>query len=143
MFKPVNDLPKIEGLPSELTLINGGTYSLLLNDIISDEETPDSLLNISFSVTPDSVLFDYKKKTGVLTLFVYGSFTGEASLSVTIIDEAGGSCSESIALQVVIDPTGINKIDGMPDDFTLFHNYPNPFKPKYNYSLRITRNRTC
>jgi hypothetical protein len=129
IVQSVNDLPVIENLPTNITFSNNSTYSLSMFDYIGDLETPDSLLNISFSTTPDSILSDYKHKTGALTLFVLGSFTGNINLSITVIDEEGGTCSESIELTIVTEPNGIEKIDGMPTEFVLYQNYPNPFNP--------------
>ncbi|MBU1099567.1 MAG: cadherin-like domain-containing protein [Bacteroidetes bacterium] len=125
----VNDIPEISGLPAELTIASGSTKSIELCSCISDVESPDSLLILSFEISPDSVYVNYKAKSGVLTLLPVDSFTGNVTLTITVTDEQGGTASGFIIITVTSNPTGMEKSDEIPTQITLYQNYPNPFNP--------------
>ena len=125
----VNDLPTLSGLPTNVEFIQTSSEVIDLNGTASDEETPDSLLVFSFSVEPDSVNTSYSTETGILTLTSSAGFTGTATLTVTVTDGDGGAASEIISVTVNLDPTGIERLEGIPEEYVLYQNYPNPFNP--------------
>jgi hypothetical protein len=126
---PVNDLPTLNGLPSSLTITNGDVETIDLKEKATDVETPDSLLVWSFSCSPDSLNVIYDSETCSYNCSAMDSFDGEVELTLTVSDEDGGTDEATITITVTPDPTGIEELNRIPTEYTLFQNYPNPFNP--------------
>ena len=125
----VNDLPVLTGLPAGVEFVQNGSATIDLNGTASDIETPDSLLVFSFMAVPDSVNTTFNNDTKILTLTSFGGFTGSVLLTITVTDEDAGTAEEDINVTVHSSVTGIERLDGIPEDYTLYQNYPNPFNP--------------
>lgn len=126
---PVNDLPVLAGLPASVEFKQTSSATIDLNGTASDVESPDSLLVFSFSSEPDSVNVSFNYETLIATVVSVGRFIGDALLTVKVTDEDGGSAEGIINVTVKSDITGIERLDGIPEDYALFQNYPNPFNP--------------
>jgi hypothetical protein len=133
IIERVNDLPVINGLPSSVTITNGDVEDINIWDNVDDVETPDSMLTIGFISDPDSLYKYYDHETGMLSIAAMSSFAGEIELTILVIDEDNGVTNETIniVIEEYIDPnpTGIEDINGIPEDIQLSQNYPNPFNP--------------
>ncbi|MBU1099354.1 MAG: choice-of-anchor D domain-containing protein [Bacteroidetes bacterium] len=125
----VNDLPTISGLPSSIEFENGAIETIDLSGTAEDIETPDSLLTFSFASTPDSLNASYNSETKVLSVSAVGSFEGVIDFVITVTDSEGGSSSETISVTVTQNVTGIEQLEGIPTEYVLYNNYPNPFNP--------------
>ncbi len=124
---PVNDAPKISGLPDSLTFKKGGSAQLKLWDYVEDIETPDRQLTYTFSTSNPSLQRSFDHTTGVLVLAA-PQFHGRAQLFINASDSKAGA-HDSVAVQVEL-PTGVaGREEQIPADFVLSQNYPNPFNP--------------
>ncbi len=125
----VNDLPILTGLPLSIEFKQTSSATIDLNGKASDVESPDSVLVFSFSSNPDSVKVALNNETLIATVVSVGKFTGDVLLTVKVTDESSGSDEGIINVTVNPDVTGIELLDGIPEDYVLFQNYPNPFNP--------------
>ncbi len=125
----VNDLPIFTGLPVSIEFKQTSSATIDLNGAASDVETPDSLLVFSFSSDPDSVKVSLNNETRIATILSVGKFIGDVLLTVKVTDESSGSDEGVINVTVNPDVTGMELLDGIPEDYVLFQNYPNPFNP--------------
>ncbi len=126
---PVNDLPVLNGIPSEIEFVYTGSETINLFENAYDVETPDSLLTFSFEAEPDSVNAMINIKNGIATLTSKNGFKGDVSIKIIVTDADGGESEMTVTIKVKTDPTGTEQLDGIPDDYALFQNYPNPFNP--------------
>ena len=123
----VNDLPVLGSLPGSISLEHGGTDSFSI--IGTDVETPDSLLSFSVSSSENGVNTSYDASTGTVKVSASEGFSGNATLTVTVTDGDNGTDFGTIEVTVAEDPTGLERLDGIPDEYSLMQNYPNPFNP--------------
>jgi hypothetical protein len=126
---PVNDAPYVVELPDTVTFIHAADTVLSMGDYVEDVDNADAELNWEFSVSNDTLKFEFDAESMNLTLSAPG-FIGEVTLSFTVTDDSSASVSDSIIVKVIADPTGINDwFFGVPDQYSLNQNYPNPFNP--------------
>ena len=92
---PINDIPLIHDLPDSVSFFADSSIGINFWDYISDVETPDSLLFLSFRSIPDSIITDYQNSTGLLTISSSG-FVGNADLVVTVTDDSLASDRDTI-----------------------------------------------
>jgi hypothetical protein len=125
---PVNDAPKILGVPDSLVFKKGGSVQLKLWDYVEDVETPDRQLAYTFSTSNPSLLKKFDYTTGVLVLTA-PQFHGRAELFINVSDSKASS-QDTVAVRVEL-PTGVAspRQAGLPTAFQLWPNSPNPFNP--------------
>ncbi len=135
---PLNDPPVIAGLPDTLGFREDSSASLNLWQYVEDLETADSLLSYTFSVSNDSLLYEYDPSTGLLTLSSASGFSGAALFGIEVSDDSGAVAAAAII--VIVEPlVGLgDPLSGLlPGEFALEQNYPNPFNPTTNFGFRI------
>ena len=124
----VNDLPTIAGLPDSVRFRGDSSVTIPLWDYVSDLETPDSLLLISFARSNDTLQIQYAATTGTLRLFSLWNFGGVIKLTITVRDQGNAVVRDSIYVE--IDKyVGVDDELAVPAKYTLAQNYPNPFNP--------------
>ncbi len=136
---PRNQPPLISGLPATLRFDADTTASLDLWEYAYDPETPDSLLIFEFSISNDSLLYDYNGANGTLTLSAAPGYFGQAQLNIRVIDEGNAAAEDSIL--VIVDPVvgiGDPAAGDIPKTFALAQNYPNPFNPETAISYQLS-----
>ena len=121
----VNDLPILGGLPENILLEHAGSTNVILT--ATDIETPDSLLVFSATSTNDSVSVSIGENNS-LRINANIGFEGEATITITVQDEAGGTDVGTFIVLVAANPTRIKNVS-LPEEYSLSHNYPNPFNP--------------
>ncbi len=135
---PGNQPPLISGLPATLRFAADTTASLDLWEYVYDPETPDSLLSFEFSVSNDSLLYDFNSASGVLTLAAAPGYSGQAQLHIRVIDEGNAAAADSIL--AIVDPVvgiGDPAAGNIPKTFAVAQNYPNPFNPETAISYQL------
>jgi hypothetical protein len=107
---PINDAPKISGLPDSLSFNKGAAAQLKIWDFVEDVETPDSLLNYGFSANNPSLRLNFNRQSGLLTLTA-PQFHGRAKLFVNIND-GKASARDTINVNVIYvnDPPVISAL---------------------------------
>ena len=124
--QPINDLPELVGLPDSLLIPFGGNTSFTVNG--TDLETASNLLTFEVTFT-EGITAAYNDISGTVTVTAVSGFSGESLLTVSVSDTDGGTTSSEIVVKVGDSPTGLERINGIPEDYTLYQNYPNPFNP--------------
>ena len=124
--QPVNDLPQLVNVPDSLSIAFGGNTSFAVSG--TDLETPSNLLKFSIATT-EGITANYDSLSGMVSVTAVSGFSGESLLTISVTDTDGGESSADVVVKVGDDPTGLERIDGLPEDYTLFQNYPNPFNP--------------
>ncbi len=125
----VNDAPQIVGLPDDLVLEENACTSLHMADYAQDVDTPYSQLTWGFSVSdPAAISYSYDETTDTLEICSLG-IVGDYYLYVTLTDDQGASDQDTIAIHVD-QASAITQVRrGVPKQFDLQPNYPNPFNP--------------
>lgn len=126
VIQPVNDLPVISVIPDSISLEYEGSTAFQV--IGNDTETPDSLLVFSLSAS-DGITTEYNYETSTISVSANPGFSGESLLAISLSDTDGGLTTIDVHVSVGNDPTGIERLEGIPEDYSLFQNYPNPFNP--------------
>jgi hypothetical protein len=123
-----NKPPVIIGLPQQIMFQADSSAVINLN--ANDTETPDSLLVWSFSVSNDSLNFDYNQAISQLVLTSEPNFSGQVNLICTVTDDSLASDADTIQVTV----TGVTNLGFtyqlIPSKYILSQNYPNPFNPE-------------
>lgn len=135
---PRNQPPLISGLPTTLRFQADTSAGLNLWQYVYDPETPDSLLIFEFSVSNDSLLYDFNSASGTLTLSAAPGYFGQAQLHIRVIDQGNAAAEDSIL--VIVDPLvgiGDPATEDIPKTFALAQNYPNPFNPETAISYQL------
>ena len=140
IIEPVNDLPAFMGLPPSFEITQNIVTTIDINEYVNDIETPDSLLTYSFEVDADSIFINYNSENGKMNILSHGAFAGETNLTITVMDTDGGLSSISVLLTVLESVTANESSEGLPSDFILYNNYPNPFNPttKIRYGIPLS-----
>ena len=102
-------------------------------------ESHDSTLSYLFTVSNDSLLFDYNNAAGVLNLWAQEKFEGSVKLYVTVMDDSGSAAMDSTDVWVVQSAVGLRENEKIfqPKLFQLKQNYPNPFNPATVVSYQL------
>jgi hypothetical protein len=125
---PVNDPPTVN-LPDSIGFKNTQNYVLQLSDYVEDIDSPLDSLEWQFSVTNDSLEYQYDPANFELTLTA-PNFVGLVFLRVTITDDSLAQAIDSLEVHVRVDPSGIeDPVNLIPKEYSLEQNYPNPFNP--------------
>lgn len=135
---PRNEPPLISGLPDTLRFQADTSATLDLWEYVFDPETPDSLLSFEFSVSNDSLLYDFNGASGTLTLSAAPGYLGQAQLNIRVIDERNAAAEDSIL--VIVEPVvgiGDPAAGDIPKTFAVAQNYPNPFNPATAISYQL------
>ncbi len=129
-IRAVNDAPQIIGLPASIILnANDCTY-LNMSNYQQDVDTPDSLLQWSFSVSdPAAISYNFDSTTDTLEICSLGP-TGTYYLFTTLTDDSGATDQDTIQISVELPSALHGQHTNLPDKFDLKANFPNPFNPK-------------
>ncbi len=131
-IRPVNDPPYFEQpLPDSLTFRADSSVMLNLWNFVNDVETPDSLLIFNFTVNNDSILVNWDRTKGQLTIQAAHEFLGSAYLHLSVLDDSMAQVTDSVFLQVTNATAFSGKnLPIVPQHFFLGPNFPNPFNPR-------------
>ncbi len=137
---PVNDPPLITGLPESVEFTADTTLTINIWSYVEDIETADSLLSYGFTVSNDSLLWDFNPALGNLILSCEPEHSGEDSLMITVTDDSGAAVTDTMRV-LVNPPSGIfaEAENPIPTEFALKQNYPNPFNPSTTIDFDIPK----
>lgn len=125
---PINDKPQFENVPSTVSFKSDTNYVLNIWDLVSDPETPDSLLIFDFVGSSDTLVTAYNVFNGNLTLSVRHTVEQVYSLIIKVTDDSGAVAQAIIDVDVKFgEEHWTNQI---PLSYELLQNYPNPFNPE-------------
>ncbi|MEQ8523721.1 LamG-like jellyroll fold domain-containing protein [Gracilimonas sp.] len=122
----VNDVPELAGFENDLQVPIDGEFTADMFARTADVESADTALTFTFAVDTSGINVDFDGQ--VLTLSPNGNFDGSGTLDIEVTDEDGGVKTASVGIQMVTD-TDITDETGVPGEFDLANNYPNPFNP--------------
>ncbi len=127
---PVNDPPVLADLPDTLSLRADAAATLDIWAAAGDPETPDSLLTYEFLADPDTLVLTFEAATGILTLRAKNVATQlEVRLRITVRDPEGAEAADTVRVSVQTALGVADGVNGLPREFVLLPNYPNPFNP--------------
>jgi hypothetical protein len=98
---PVNQAPQVSNIPGEAIINGQGFKPINLNNLVSDDSTPDS--QISWSVSGNSQI-NVNILNGVATLGYASNFIGSETLTFTATDAQGASTSNGNAAVFTVNP---------------------------------------
>ncbi len=126
----VNQLPVFSSVPDSVKITGSDSAKVNIFNLVSDVETPDSLLKFVFKPANDSLVFSYDSTKGVLSLFAKKGYGGITELTITVTDQDGGVVDTTLTIRIAKNLTGVERLAGqVPRDYELYQNYPNPFNP--------------
>jgi len=135
---PVFNTPFPEGLLRDIDTLD---YVLNLDDYIEDPDDADSTLSWSWYI-----LDSYQSQVSVggnpQIAHIHGpGFQGILRIIFTASDPSGASASDTLKINSVTTDVLDQINSGMPREFSLYNNYPNPFNP--TTTIRFGLPRTC
>ena len=140
MISNINDPPHFTGLPDSIEFSQDSTYAFNLSEMTADIDSPDSVLQFTFTSSTGSLHWTYNRESGILNLFSENTFSGPCRLFMTVTDDSGAYCTDS--LRIFILETNDNEPPLIPDHFVLFQNYPNPFNSSTNIKVGLPETST-
>jgi hypothetical protein len=126
---PLNDRPIFIAIPDSVEFMNTGELVIELDKWVEDKDLPDDSLRWEFSVSDESLKFQFNAESAELTLTA-SDFLGTVRLRFTVTDDSAASSTDSVLVNVTADPTAIDELTSLiPKTYSLSQNYPNPFNP--------------
>jgi len=125
---PVNDPPYFtEFMPVSISFDSNVRDTLLLAELVSDVDNPDSTLNWSY-IQSSFVLCDINDTLNRAIFWVEENLSGQDTIVLSVSD---GEFTVYDSLIVIVSPvTGIEYLmSQVPKEYSLSQNYPNPFNP--------------
>jgi len=108
-----NTAPVLAGVPDSTTFDADSSLNLYVWGYVTDAESHDSLLDYTFSVTNDSLVFAYDTSMGVLTVSSISGYNGSPWLNMTVADPEGAEAEDSIKFIITYNFPPV--IAGLPD----------------------------
>ncbi|MCK4639954.1 MAG: tandem-95 repeat protein [Candidatus Marinimicrobia bacterium] len=125
---PVNDPPYFTELMPDSILFDSNVHdTLLLAELVSDVDNPDSTLNWSY-IRSSFVLCHINDTLNRAIFWVEENMSGQDTVVLSVSD---GEFTVYDSLIVIVNPvTGIEYLmSQIPREYSLKQNYPNPFNP--------------
>ena len=120
---PENHPPVIESLSDTSMAVGGYVYCY------ASYSDPDSLDVLSMTVIPDTSVIavtTYSSPAGKFKLKSSTDYTGLSNIMVIVTDNGVGELADTTYFNLNVSNSSITDI---PESFTVFPNYPNPFNP--------------
>ncbi len=133
-------VPPVVDLPDSVGFDANDSATLDIFALVTDD-SDDTLLTYTFSVSNDSLFVAFDSATGVLTLTADIDYAGVCWLRLEVTDP--GALGDEDSCEVYVFPSlGAGDPDepALPIEFALAQNYPNPFNPSttIEFSLPVS-----
>ena len=136
---PINDPPMFVDFPDSIILAFGQNDTLILSEFVLDIDDPDSVLIWStFDCLGADSIACVTMNADTAFIRTIGDLSGTQELTFLVTDTSGASDTVSIIIYV-IEPIGADNEGLIPQEFSLSHNYPNPFNPQTTIRYGLPR----